>query len=140
MAVRNIIRGDSYAIRRPFYTITLVDENSNPFDLRGCTVRTTYKAALTSPVEDPNDSTAAIKHDIVVNSSGTVTSQNGLFLVGPATAGVLSERLTATESRSLPLNTPLLSDVELTDQNGEVFTWSFTETVSGQDAVTSRTT
>ena len=140
MAVRNIIRGDSYAIRRPFYTITLVDENSNPFDLRGCTVRTTYKAALTSPVEDPNDSTAAIKHDIVVNSSGTVTSQNGLFLVGPATAGVLSERLTATESRSLPLNTPLLSDVELTDQNGEVFTWTFTDTVVAQDAVTNRTT
>lgn len=140
MAVRTIIRGDSYGIRRPLYTITLVDELGNPFNLTGCTVRTTYKAAVTTPVEDPTDTSAAIKHDIVINGSGAPTTENGLHLLGPATAGVLEEWLTSTESRALPTGVELVSDVELTDQNGEVFTWTFTDTLTAIDGVTNRTT
>src|SRR5690349_9833116 len=113
MAVRTIIRGDSYGIRRPLYTITLVDSLGDPFDLTGCTVRTTYKTTVTAPTDDPTDTSAAIKHDIVVNGVGTPTAQNGLHMVGAAADGVIEERLTAVESRSLPLNTPLFSDVVL---------------------------
>lgn len=140
MAVRTIIRGDSYGIRRPLFTLTLVDGSGNPFNLSGCTVRTTYKTAATDPVADPNDTNAPIKHFITINSGGTMTSNSGLFLVGAATAGVLQERLTAAESKAMPLNTELLSDVELTDQNGEVFTWLFTDTLKAIDGITNRIT
>lgn len=139
MANRTVIRGDSYALRRPLYTITLVNDIGQPFNLTGCTVRTTYKPQIVAAATDPTDSTAAIKHDIVINSSGAVTSSNGLFLVGAATAGVLQERLTASESLALPLDTQLVSDIELTDANGEVFTWLFEDTLSARDAVTNRT-
>jgi hypothetical protein len=140
MAVRTIIRGDSYGIRRPLYTLTLVDTNSAPFNLIGCTVRTTYKAITTDPTTDPQDSGAPIKHSITIALDGTVSAANGLVLVGAPEDGVLEERLTATESRLLPLNTELVSDVELTDQNGEVFTWLFTDTIKAIDGVTNRTT
>lgn len=140
MAVRTIIRGDSYGIRRPFYTITLVDIDSNPFNLTGCTIRVTYKPVINTPDDDPNDTTAAIKHDIVINGSGVVTSSTGISLEGAATAGELVERLTATETRALPLETPLFSDIELTDANGEVFTWMMEDTLMAIDAVTHRTT
>ena len=140
MAVRTIIRGDSYALRRPLYTLTFVDELSNPFNLTGCTVRTTYKTASTSPADDPSDTNAPIKHTLTVDGTGTATLENGLYMIGLATAGVVEERLTATESRSLPLSTELLSDVELTDANGEVFTWVFTDTLLAVDGFTNRTT
>lgn len=140
MAVRTVIRGDSYAIRRPLYTYTLVDDNANPFDLTGCTIRTTYKAALTAPETDPTDTSAAIKHTLIINGSGAATTEDGLHLVGAATNGVIEEWLTSTESRSLPLATSLLSDIELTDANGEIFTWLFDDTLIAADAVTNRTT
>ena len=139
MAVRTIIRGDSYGIRRPLYTITLVDDLGNPFDLTGCTIRTTYKAVITTPVEDPTDTSAAIKHDLTIDGTGTPTTENGLHLVGPPTAGVIEEWLTSTESRALPTGMELVSDVELTDVNGEVFTWTFTDTLTAVDGVTNRT-
>lgn len=140
MAVRTIIRGDSYGIRRPLYTITLVDSLGDPFDLTGCHVRTTYKTAITAPTDDPTDTSAAIKHDLIVSGAGAATTQNGLYMVGAATDGVIEERLTAVESRALPLNTPLFSDVELTDSNGEIFTWVFADTLVTTDGVTNRTT
>lgn len=140
MAVRTIIRGDSYGIRRPLWVITLVDEALDPFDLSGCTVRTTYKPTATSPADDPDDTDAPIKHTIVIAVNGTVTSSDGLILVGDATGGTLQERLTATESRVLPVNVELLSDVELTDQNGEVFTFPMTDTLKAVDGLTNRTT
>jgi hypothetical protein len=140
MAIRTIIRGDSYGIRRPLFTITIVDGSSNPFNLASCTLRTTYKPVATDPTADPNDTGAPIKHFITINSGGTVTSNSGLFLVGAATAGVVQERLSSTESRAMPLNTELLSDVELTDANGEVFTWLFTDTLRAVDGITNRTT
>lgn len=138
MANRTIIRGDSYALRRPLWTITLVDELSNPFDLTGCTVRTTYKTTLTAPDADPTDTSADIKHDITIDGTGTPTAENGLYLVGLATAGVIEERLTAAESRVLPLATALLSDVEVTDANGEIFTVKFADTLDTEEGVTHR--
>jgi len=140
MATKTIIRGDSYGIRRPLFTITLVDELGDPFDLTGCTVRTTYKDVATDPNVDPDDANAPIRHSITINGSGVVTDTEGLTLVGLATAGVLQERLTAAESRLLPANMELISDVELTDQNGEIFTWLFTDTLKAVDGVTNRTT
>ena len=140
MAVRTIIRGDSYALRRPLWTLTFVDELANPFNLTGCTVRTTYKTASTAPADDPNDTNAPIKHTIIINGSGTPTTQDGLFLVGAATGGIIEERLTATESRVLPLNTELLSDIEVTDASGEIFTWVITDTLKAVDGFTNRTT
>lgn len=138
MPTRTIIRGDSYALRRPLWTITLVDENSNPFDLTGCTVRTTYKQTLTAPDADPTDTSADITHDITIDGTGTATAENGLYLIGLATAGVIEERLTAAESRVLPLATPLLSDVEVTDANGEIFTVKFADTLDTEEGVTHR--
>lgn len=140
MAVRTIIRGDSYGIRRPLFTYTLVNEASTPFNLSGCTVRTTYKPVATSPDSDPNDTNAPIKHSIVIAANGTVSSSTGLVMVGVAADGIIQERLTATESRALPLNTPLLSDVELTDANGEVFTWVSADTLLAVDGITNRIT
>ena len=140
MATRTIIRGDTYAIRRPLYTYTLVDVNNNPFNLTGCTIRTTFKPAVTDPNDDPNDATAAIKHTIIINGSGVATTTQGLYLVTTATSGQLKEYLTAVESRSLPVNVDLVSDVELTDGNGEVFTWLFSDTLRAVDGITNRTT
>lgn len=139
MANVEVIRGDTYGIRRPFFIITLVDDAAQPFDLTGCTVRTTYKEAKTDPATDPTDTDAPIKHEIVINGSGVVTSQDGLFLQSTAAAGVLIERLTSAESLALPLNVQLISDVEVTDGNGEKFTVPSVDTVSAIDGVTNRT-
>jgi hypothetical protein len=139
MAVRTIIRGDSYQLRRPFYTYTFVDENDAPLDLTGCTIRTTYKTEKTDPTVDTTDTDAAIKHTIVIDTFGVATTQTGLYLVGAATGGILKERLSATESRALPLETALYSDLELTDFNGEVFTWVFDDTLVAIDGYTNRT-
>lgn len=138
MAVRTIIRGDSYGIRRPLYTLTLVDEVSAPFDLTSCTLRTTYKVVTTDPSDDPSDLTAPIKHEIVINGSGVAITEDGLYLVGPAINGVIEERMTAAETIALPLNVDLISDIQLTDQNGEIFTWLFTDTLKTIDGVTNR--
>lgn len=138
MAERIIIRGDSYALRRPLYRIELLTQDGLPFDLTGCTVRTTYKPEATSPQEDPNDISAAIQHDIEIGGDGEPEREAGLYLVGDAEEGVIEERLTASESRSLPLDTSLYSDIELTDANGEKFTWIMTDTLRAVDAYTNR--
>lgn len=140
MAIRTIIRGDSYGLRRPFYTYTFVDELDAPLDLTGCTIRTTYKEAPTDPTTDTTDSTAAIKHTIVIDTFGVATTQTGLYLTGAATAGILYERLTATESKALDTAKTYLSDLELTDFNGEVFTWIFDDQLVAIDGYTNRTT
>jgi hypothetical protein len=138
MAARTIIRGDSYGIRRPLYTITLVDEEAEPFDLTDCSVFTTYKVATTEPLDDPTDTSAPIKHELEVDSGGVPITQDGLYLVGSPTAGIIEERLTSAESASLPLAVDLISDIQLIDQNGEVFTWLFTDTLRAVDGVTNR--
>lgn len=140
MADRTIIRGDSYATRRPLWTITLVDEVSAAFDLTGCTVRTTYKTTLTDPTADPSDTSAEIAHTLIVDGTGAATTEDGLYLVGLATAGVVEQRLTAAESRILPLGTALFSDIEVTDANGEIFTVKFADTLDTEEGVTHRLT
>ena len=137
---RTVIRGDSYGIRRPFYTYTFVDSGDLPLNLAGCTIRTTYKAGKASAADDPNDATAEIKHHITLNGSGGIVSQNGLYLESTAAAGILVERLTASETLALSLDTPLLNDVELTDSNAEVSTWLYEEPLTAIDAYTNRTT
>jgi hypothetical protein len=138
MADRQIIRGDDYGVRRPLFRITLYTDTMAPFDLTGCTLRTTYKAAKTTPNADPNDTGAAIKHTLIINESGSATTQNGLYLIGLASGGVIEERLTATESRTLPLNTKLFSDVEITDSLGEKATFFSEGSLTAIDGYTNR--
>ncbi len=139
MADRTIYRGDSYALRRPLWIHTLLNEAGTAFDLRGSTVRTTYRTTPASVDNDPTDAQAVITHNIVIDAAGVVTSQNGLFLQGAATAGILQERLTAAQTRALPLAS-LVSDIEVTDANAEKFSIVYPDKLITADAHTHRTT
>lgn len=139
MAEKLIIRGDSYTELRPLYIYTLVDNEGNPFDLTGCTIRTTYKTATTDPSTDPTDASAVIKHTLVVNALGSVTVSNGLIIVGPVTGGVIKEYLTRIETLDLPLGVSLHSDLEVTTAS-EVVTFISNDTIKAIDAYTNRTT
>lgn len=138
MATRTIYRGDSYGVRRPLFTYTLYDLVLAPFDLRGCSIQTTYKPEITTIEADGIDSSALIKHEIKISLAGSVTVQNGLYLVGDATAGVIQERLTKSETAALTPNIELVSDLQITDVNGEVITWVFADKLKAVDAVTNR--
>lgn len=140
MASVTLIRGDSYALRRPLFTHTFVDDLGAAFDLTGCTVRSTFKTATTDPTSDTTDSTAAIKATLIVDGTGTATTETKMYLVGAATAGVCELRLTAAETLALDTGVSWLSDVELTDANGEVFTFLFADTLETADGYTNRTT
>lgn len=139
MADTTIIRGDSYAIRRPLFTHTFVDENGAPFDLTGCTVRSTFKTKPEDILIDTTDSTAVVKATLIVDGSGTPTTQTKMYLVGAATAGVCELRLSSTDTAGLAPETDWYSDVELIDGNGETFTFLFTDKVRAIDAYTNRT-
>lgn len=138
MANITILAGDSYSIRRPLFRYTLVGPDNQPFDLTGCVVRTTFKPTILGPEDDATDATAPIKHTLRVNGAGVATEQSGLALATTPAAGTIEERVTAAETRVLPLNVPLYSDIELTDANGEVFTWLFTDTLTVKSGVTNR--
>ena len=140
MANITIFRGDSYAIRRPLFTYALFDIDGDPFDLSGCVIRTTYKADLVAIEDDPTDDTAVDKHEIRISSLGAVTSQIGLYLASTAIAGQLIERFTSTETAAIPIETPLISDVELVDVNGEKFTFPQSDFIVAINAVTNRST
>jgi len=137
MAEKLIIRGDSYTVLRPLYIYTIVNDEGGPFDLTGCTVRTTYKDATTDPNEDSNDVDAAIKHDLVVDNLGAVTLTHGLFLVAGVAGGIIKEYLTRAETLSLPLGTSLKSDLEITTPN-EVVSFISLDTLKAIDAYTNR--
>jgi hypothetical protein len=134
-----IIRGDTYALRRPLYRHEIVNGAGNPFNLTGCTVRTTFKVAPNDPDTDATDASAVIKGTLIVDSSGTATTQSKLFLVGDAVDGICELRLSAADTLALPLAQTWRSDVELTDSNGEVFTFVFTDGLSAADGYTNRT-
>lgn len=136
--IRTIIRGDSYALRRPLYTYTLVDENLEPLNLAGCTVRTTYRAAPASLTEDPTDGSAVWKATLQLNSSGVPIISTGLALKGTAAEGVVEVRMSAYDTRHLPYNVELISDLEVTDAQGEKFTFLFNEKLIAIDGVTHR--
>ena len=138
MAEKIIIRGDSYGLRRPIYTYTFLDDNLDPMDLRGYKILVTFKPAVTPIETDGSDTTAKIKHELQISLAGTVTVQTGLYLVGAATGGIIEDRWSKSETAALPVNTSLFGDIQLTDPDGEVFTWIFDETVKAIDGLTHR--
>lgn len=138
MANLTIIRGDSYALRRPLYTYTIVDENSAPFPLEGCTIRTTYKPISISLDVDPDDQTAIIRHEIVIGEDGVPSVTNGLHLQGSSAAGIVVDRMSSTETKAFLPEIVYLSDLQLTDALGEVFTWIWVDGVLAIDAITNR--
>ena len=140
MANITIIRGDSYALRRPLYTYTIVDENSAPFNLAGCTIRTTYKVQSAPISIDPDDQLAAIRHIMTVDLNGVATLTTGLYLSGPASAGIVHDRMSATETKTFTADAAYISDLQLTDANGEVFTWLWNDGVIAVDGITNRDT
>lgn len=138
---RTLIRGDSYALRRPLWRITFVNGDLTPYDLRGCTVLTTYKVAPTDPVTDPGDApaTALIRHGIAFDPAALYAvplREQGLVYVDN---GVIVERLTPVETLALPRGLALHGDVQLIDSNGEVFTWLLDATIAAVDGYTNRT-
>jgi len=135
---RTLIRGDSYSIRRPLYEITFVDDEAAPLDLTGCTIRSTYKITTTDPNEDTTDEGAYIKATLVVDTDGEAMTEDGLYLKSTADAGVVLHKMEASDTLALPLNTELYGDIELTDPNGEVFTWILEETITATDGYTNR--
>lgn len=139
MPDRTIVRGDSYATRRPLYVHTFVDDVGAPFDLTGCTVRSTFKTTTTDPSTDATDSTAVIKATLIVDGSGTATTETKMYLVGAATDGVCELRLSSSDTLALTTGTFWLSDVELTDANGEVFTFLYTDRLTSVNGYTNRT-
>lgn len=138
MATRTITRGDSYSLRRPLYQITFINAEGDPMDLAGCTIRTTYKAEQTTIEEDPEDIHAVIVHELVIDEAGLPVVEDGLYLIGDAVEGTIEERLTAAETKTLPLNTPLLGDIEIQDAAGEIFTWIVDEELVAVDGYTHR--
>lgn len=133
-----ITRGDAYAIRRPLFTHTLVTTIGETFDLTGCTILTTFKIAPLPAADDPDDESGAIKGTLVVNEDGVATTQDNLFMVGAADDGVIELRLTSEETQAVAANQPWGSDVRIIDDNGEPYTWIFTDTLEARDAYTTR--
>ena len=140
MAVIEVIRGDDYTQSRPLKTLTFEDAASDPLNLAGCTIRTTYKPVITPPETDPNDTTAEIRHFITFSGAGAVSDSEGFVLVGTAAGGQVNEYLTKTETMSITPDVELVNDVELTNAAGEVMTFTQVDTLMAVDAPTNRTT
>lgn len=138
MATREIIRGDDYYRA---YRLTFVDSGGNSKNLADCTVRTTYKPAVTDPNTDTTDSTAVIKHFITIDGAGDVTDSDGLDLDGnDAADGILVERFTSAETLGLDLAVEYISDVELTDEGLVTSFLYLDDPIVAIDGVTNRTT
>lgn len=112
--VKKVIRGDSYGTLRPLFILKFASPTGGRYNLAGATVRTTYKPESTDPNVDVDDSGAVIRHEIVINEDGVVAASTGLALIGAASDGVIHEYLTSTESKALPLDVELYSDVQIT--------------------------
>lgn len=143
-----ITRGDSFLAGYALFTITCVTTGGAPFDLSGWEVRTTFKPAIVAIETDPTDTGAdvAIKGLLIVDGTGNPTTQNGLYLSGLATAGVLEQRLTSAQTQALPPTVALKSDLQFTFRNWDgvgndlVRTFTFTDTLAAQDSYTNRFT
>lgn len=141
MTDKTIFRGDSYDFNpRYLYRIELVNDQLAPFDMAGCTIRTTYKPGPTDPAKDPNDTWAPIKHDITFSAAGAILSSSGLRLESTAAAGVLIEDLPRAESLTLPLGVPLNSDVQVTTADGKDITILAIGILTAADGYTNRST
>ena len=140
MPLYEIVRGDTYAIRRPFFRYELVTETNTPFDLAGCTVRTTSKVAPLSPQSDPTDTRGVLKGTLIVDHSGMATTEDHLYMIGPSADGVIEHRLSAADTVALPLGVTWITDVEVVDADGEVTTFFFDgDTITTRDGITNRT-
>ncbi len=131
-----IIRGDAYAVRRPLFRFQL-KEHGIPINLLGCVVRVTLRPKPTSIEEDPTDAQAAWKGRLLVSSGGASTSY-GVAIWGSYTLGQIEVRPTSADTRTFPVGVELIGDVEVTDSNGEKFTYILPDTVIAIDGVTHR--
>lgn len=138
MAEKVIIRGDSYAKSRPLFKFQMRDANGNPIDLKGYTVRATLRKQIVEPTDDPADKGAAWMGTLVVSSSGVPLYSKGVVLTGLPVEGSIELHMTSEMSRLVPLGVELMGDVELTDPNGEKFTYFINDTVVARDGVTHR--
>lgn len=138
MTTRSIYQQDSYNFTRYLQRIEFFDDALNPMDLRGCTILVTYKPALVAVADDAEDATAAIKHELQISLAGEAVVSTGLSLESAATDGVVIERLTSAETTDMPIDTLLTGDLQLTDANGEILTWVFTESLKTVPAATNR--
>lgn len=138
MAVRELVRGDSYTHRRPVFRFTLADIRGKALDLTGYTIRATFKSRQTSLEDDPLDVFAPIRHELVIDEYGVPQKENGLVLDGPVESGRIAEYLTSDETRVLPLRVELFGDIELTDPTGAVFSYILEDRLYAIDGYTHR--
>lgn len=142
MPDKTLVRGDDYDINRPVFRHTLVLRNGNPMNLTNTKTYTTFKTVKTDPATDPDDTTptgnAVIKGELVVDASGVATTEDKLFLVGDAVAGIIDLRLTAAETLALPLGGGWSSDVVVIDENGKITTFIQPDKLFTEDGYTNR--
>jgi hypothetical protein len=145
---RELYRGDDYVIRRQVFHIELVDlsyevpegEDPHPFDMAGCSIRTTFKETPTDLLDDPDDEGAPVKGEIIFDESGTVSTATLLSLPPGRQAqhGELYLTMPKTATAQLPPDTPLSGDIQVTDTNGEDSTIPVLWTLVGRDGYTNR--
>jgi len=137
-----LVIGDDYAANRPFDTLSFVTDELTPFDLSGCTLLTTWKAAVTDPATDPDDTSAVFTGALVVDAEGNPTTEDGIYLIGDATAGTVQVRVFRTDTAALPVGETWLFDYQLTDSDGETQTWLYdadADRISARFGATNRT-
>lgn len=128
----NIVRGDD----EKWFIRLMQSDGETPYDLTGCTVSVTAKAAYDN---DPADSTAIYQHWVTIDGAGAESGGSGLSLGGtdPATGtaytlaseGALTQHLTDAETDDLSAGSHLW-EIQLVDADDEVHTLSSgTETV-----------
>lgn len=142
---RVLTRGDDYWADRPVWTVTLVGvdpldpDNLTPFDLTGCTVRSTWRPGPIPPGEDASDTTAALAASIAFDGNGDVTASSHMILPPDSSAsdGVLllvADRATTT---AMPLTAGLRGDVQITDAADKVVSVPVLATLALIDLYTS---
>lgn len=123
MSDNEAIRGDTKK-----WSIAIVDQFGDPFDLTDCTVWFTAKTAVSN---DLTDTDAIIQHKIVIDNAGAVTSADGFELGGihPTTGqvvagaanGVLTQVLADSESTTLTPGS-YVYDLQILTADGETYT------------------
>lgn len=136
MAQITIYRTADYSISNPMWIIEIVDINGDPLDFAGYTFLNAYKVEAISVDDDPNDNTATIKHRITFNPAGVPTIEDGLYYVAP---GILTERFTAAETTTIPIDIPYITDMRVIYPNGEDAIIPVSDTVRSINPVTNRT-
>lgn len=137
MALNQVTRGDTKK-----WSIAVVDDNGNPFDLSGCTVWFTAKSAISNQLDD---SDAVISHKLVVDGSGNPTLSNGFTIGGihpvtgspasGAASGVLTHTLSAADSTLLAPGS-YIYDLQVKTADGEVYTPILGQTLTVVEDVT----